>query len=350
MPNICPLCGSPLSAARFAEVIRKHRGLEQQIRKLKTAEERAEQELRKAKQRVRDVEARAKARTAKALQEERRRAHDRLQKYERSRAKLQAQVEELKERLRRGETAQTEGLLEERSLLVFLREHFPEDRFEHVGKGGDIIQDVCTSAGRKAGRIVYEVKKVSKFDRKHILQAAQARASRDANLAVLVTNRFPPKRQYYFVEREVLVISPQGILPLIHTAREGLLAVHGLSVSGDEKQRAFRAVYEYLAGGTYTAHIKRVAQHFQDLESLFHKEVHTHQTVWGSRLNHYRGILSGVSAVHEKLRGAIATTGKKESAMLAESTAVLPAFVGPLGVGSSSASKGGRPSRNKKGL
>jgi len=321
-----------LSAARFAEVIKKHRGLEQQIRRLRAAEDRATQELRKAKQRVRDIETRAKARTARALEVERWRANDRLQKYEKARTKLQAQVEELKGRLRRGETAQTEGLLEERSLLAFLREHFKNDRFEHVGKGGDIIQDVCTASGRKAGRIVYEVKKVTKFDRKYILQAAEARILREANLAVLVTNRFPPKRQYYFVEREVLVISPQGILPLIYTAREGLLAIHALSVSKEQKQIAVRAVYEYLAGGTYTAHIKKVAQHFRDLESLFHKEVHSHQAMWGNRFNHYKGILSGVSAVHDKLRSVIGPAANRGSPGLAESKALLPPFVGPEGI------------------
>ncbi|MEX2164008.1 MAG: DUF2130 domain-containing protein [Sulfuricaulis sp.] len=332
MTNSCPLCGSPLSAARFAKVWKEHRGIQRQIEKLKAAQKRADEEVSRARQRVRDIQVRARAKTARAREEERRRAEGRLHKYQATAKRLRDKVTVLEDRIRRGETAQTEGLLEERALLAFLREHFREDRFEHVGKGGDIIQDVCAPRGQRAGRIVYEVKKEETWKSKNILQAAEARIKREANLAVLVTNRFPAKRQYYFVEREVLVISPQGILPLIHTAREGLLAIHALNVSGEQKQVAVRAVYEYLAGGTYIAHIKKVAQHFQDLESLFHKEVHTHQTMWGNRLNHYKGILSGVSSVHEKLRGVIAPAVKVGSPKLASASALLPPFVGPEGI------------------
>lgn len=328
MNNTCPFCGSPLSAARYAEVMKKHRGLQRELEKLQKAQRRAEGKVAEARRRIREIQVRAKEKAKRAREEERRRAEDRLRKYQTTVDNLRKKCAELEDRIRRGETAQSEGLLEEKALLAFLRQHFPTDRFEHVGKGGDIIHDVCAPRGQRAGRIVYEVKREADWKNKNLLQAAEAKTKREANIAVLVTNRFPAKRQYYFVERDILVVSPQGILPLVHTAREGFLTIHALNVSGEQKKAAARAVYEYLAGGAYTSHIKKVAQHFQDLELLFHKEVKTHKAIWGSRLDHYRGILSGVGSVHEKLRGVIAPLSTNE-AKIESADALLPAFNEP---------------------
>ena len=94
-------------------------------------------------------------------------------------------------------------MLEEDILLGKLKELFPQDIFEHPGKGGDIIQFVFEQ-GEQIGKIVYECKKVKYFDKKHIEQAKTARQIREADFAVLVTNVFPSKKQYYFVEKPFL--------------------------------------------------------------------------------------------------------------------------------------------------
>ena len=328
----CPLCGSTLSAERFSAVIRQHRGMERQLERLKVAEQRANTELARAKERARELAVRASARAKKALEQERRRTADRLKKHQESAKRLRAKIDELEDRLKRGETPQTEGLLEERALLAFLKQNFPADRFDHVGKGGDIIHDVCTDGGERCGRILYEVKRVLQWSSSHVLQASVARASREADIAVLVTNRFPARRQHYFVERDVLVISPLAILPVVHTAREGLLHAFALTASGEKKKQAMKAVYDYLAGAAYTGHIKKVAQHFSDLETLFHKEVDAHRKMWGHRLDHYRGVLAGVSTIHEKLRGLISPAVGKQGAQLAEARVLLPVFGTSLGI------------------
>jgi hypothetical protein len=124
------------------------------------------------------------------------------------------EIRRLKEQIEKGLTPQIEGLLEEKTLLAKLTELFPRDKFEHLGKGGDIIQ-IVIEQGREIGRIVYECKKVKHFDKKHIEQAKEARRIRHADFAVLVTNAFPSKKQYYFVEKTVFVISPVSLQLLV---------------------------------------------------------------------------------------------------------------------------------------
>lgn len=311
----CPLCGTILSSAKFAMVIRTHRGLERQLARLRAAEQRAKSQLQRAKEKA-----------SRAIEQERRRATDRLRRHQDQARKLRSHIDDLERRLKSGETAQSEGLLEERALLAFLKAHFDCDRFEHVGRGGDIIQHVCTERGAKAGTIVFEVKRVQQWASAHVAQCAEARLTRQADLAILVTNRFPANRPHYFVERDVLVISPSGLLPLVHTAREGLLNVHALRASGDEKRRAVQAVYDYLAGGHYMDHIRRVSQHFTDLEALFTKEVNTHKRVWNDRLGHYRGIVSGIADIHDQLRFLIGPAAEPGTVLPAEARRLLPQF------------------------
>lgn len=324
----CPLCGTLLTAERFARVMQAHRGIERQLAKLRAAEARATLQLRRAREEARAAAARVKAKATRELEAERRRTADRLRKHQEATRQMRSKIDDLERRLKHGETAQSEGLLEERALLAFLKEHFAGDKFQHVGRGGDILHDVCTARGVKVGRIVYEVKRVSTWAAAHVRQCAEARVQREANIAILVTNRFPAKRQHYFIERDVLVISPMGLLPLVHTAREGLLNVHSLRISGDKKQRAVQAVYDYLAAGQYVEHVRRVAQHLTDLEGLFQKEISSHKRTWDSRLSHYRGIAGGVATIDDRLRTLLSPASGSVSLRNSPSRALLPAFSG----------------------
>lgn len=98
-------------------------------------------------------------------------------------------------------------MLEEGKLFSKLKQLFPSDKFEHPGKGGDIIQFIIEH-GKEIGRFVYECKKVKTFSKHHVEQAKAARNFRQADFAILVTNAFPSKKQYYFVDKTVFVISP----------------------------------------------------------------------------------------------------------------------------------------------
>ncbi len=326
--TVCPLCGTALSPERFARVMEQHRGWERQLAAARDMAARAQGKLRDANQKVRQIRRQARASADKRVKAERQRAEDRVRRHRKTVLRLNERVQDLERRLKMGETAQSEGLLEERVLLAFLKEHFPDDEFDHVGKGGDILHDVIDRRAGKAGRIVYEVKRVSTWSSAHVKQCADACAKREASVAILVTNRFPAKRPYYFVEHDVIVISPLAILPLVHTVREGLLNVHSLRVSGNQKTKAVRAIYDYLAGGPYTQHMRLVAQHLFDLDELLRKEEQSHQRVWAHRRLHYRGIAGGVATIHDRLRGLlIPIEGATTTALLPAAKMRLPKFL-----------------------
>jgi hypothetical protein len=332
----CPVCNSPLSEEAYQKAMAQHQGihreLEQQRRLTGKLQRKVEDEKKASAERVRRVREAAR----KAADRDVRRERDKTRKYEQrvktlanTSQKLAAENQRLKEQIERGETNQSQGLLEEKELLRFLRDKFPHDEYDHTGKGGDILQHVRTPRGQVVGCIVYEVKKVAGFQRAHVRQASEARRLRDADYCILVTNAFPAKQELFYVDRDVLVISPAGIEPLVHTARASLLSIHGLKASGEQKQKAVQAVYDYLAGSDYTAKIVGIAGQKLDLEKLFRDEVTSHTRVWKRRVTIYTNIFGDIAVIDTRLRHLLTQTRGQERKTLTAQPAPLPSFVAP---------------------
>lgn len=231
--------------------------------------------------------------------------------------KANEEIKRLREQIEKGITPQIEGLLEEDVLLAKLQELFPRDRFSHPGKGGDIIQTVVEQ-GNEIGIIVYECKKVKYFDKKHIVQAQEARRLRNADFAILVTNAFPSKKQYYFVERTVFVISPVSLEPIAHTLRDSLVKMAVLRLSNAAKAKAVQQVYDYLASNEYSNKMNDVATQLLDLGKDLKNEVDNHRRIWMKRYRAYQGLFNDIGAIDCKLRGLVQSLPDAKPLLLPE--------------------------------
>ncbi|MBI4548992.1 MAG: DUF2130 domain-containing protein [Ignavibacteriae bacterium] len=214
------------------------------------------------------------------------------------------EIKKLKDQIEKGITPQIEGLLEESKLLAKLKELFPNDRFEHPGKGGDIIQ-VVMDHSKEVGKIVYECKKVKSFNKNHVEQAKEARRLRQADFAVLVTNAFPSKKQYYFVEKTVFVISPVSLEPITYTLRESLVRMAILKMTNEAKQKAVQRVYDYLSSAEYNNKMNDVANQLIDLAKDLKLEIKSHKDRWGKRYTIYSRLYSDVGLIDFKLKGLV---------------------------------------------
>lgn len=224
-----------------------------------------------------------------------------LRVYAEKNQKANEEIKRLKEQLEKGITPQIEGLLEEANLLKKLQELYPNDKFIHTGKGGDIIQIVIEQR-KEIGKIVYECKKVKNFDKKFIEQAKDARKIREADFVILVTNAFPSKKQFYFVEKTVFVISPVSVEPITYTLRESLVRISLLKLSNEAKEKAVQQVYEYLSGSEYKNRMNEVSQQLLDLGKELKKEINVHKNIWLKRYNAYKNIYNDVNHIDYRLK------------------------------------------------
>ena len=214
------------------------------------------------------------------------------------------EIKKLKEQIEKGITPQIEGLLEEDKLLAKLKDLFPNDKFDHPGKGGDIIQYVMEQ-DKEIGRIVYECKKVKSFNKNHVEQAKEARRQREADYAILVTNAFPSKKQYYFVEKTVFVISPVSLEPITYTLRESLVKMALLKMSNEAKQKAVQKVYDYLSSSEYNNKINDVASQLIDLATDLKAEMKSHRDRWEKRYLIYTKVYTDVVHIDFRLKGLV---------------------------------------------
>lgn len=211
------------------------------------------------------------------------------------------EIKRLKTQIEQGITPQIEGLLEEETLLAKLQELFPKDRIEHHGKGGDILHFVV-DGGKEVGCIVYECKKVKKFDKNHVDQARKARVQRKADFAILVTNAFPAKKQYYFVDKTVFVISPASLEPIVYTLRESLIKIAVLRISNEAKQKAVQQIYDYLSSSDYSNKMNDIASQFQDLGKELKAEISAHKRMWEKRYQIYNSIYGDIGLIEYRLK------------------------------------------------
>ncbi len=225
------------------------------------------------------------------------------------------EIKKLKEQIEKGITPQIEGLLEEDKLLAKLKELFPQDKFEHPGKAGDIIQIVLEQE-KEIGKIVYECKKVKTFSKNHIEQAKEARKIRQADFAILVTNAFPTRKQYYFVENTVFVISPVSLEPITYTLRESLVKISLLKMSNEAKQKAVQRVYDYLSSNDYNNKMNDVASQLMDLGKDLKAEITSHKKTWEKRYHIYRDIFSDIGMIDYKLKDLIQNRIDEKSKLL----------------------------------
>lgn len=215
-----------------------------------------------------------------------------------------SEIKKLKEQIEKGITPQIEGLLEEGKLLAKLKELYPKDRFEHPGKGGDIIQYIIEQ-NKEIGIIVYECKKCKTFNKAHVEQAKIARDFRKADFAILVTNVFPSKKQFYFVENTVFVISPISLEPIIYTLRESLVKMALLKMSNEAKQKAVQRVYDYLSSNGYNNKMNGIANQLMDLGKDLKSEIISHKRTWEKRYNYYKNIYSDVTVIDGTLKNLV---------------------------------------------
>lgn len=219
-------------------------------------------------------------------------------------AQANEEIKKLKEQIAKGITPQIEGLLEEDKLLAKLKNLFPQDKFEHPKNYGDIIQIVIEQR-KEIGKIMYECKKRKSFDKKWIEKAKEDRDTHHAEFAILVTNVFPSKKQYYFVEKNVFVISPVSLEPITYTLRESLVKMALLKMSNEAKQKAVQKVYDYLSSNEYNNKMNDIACQLMELGKDLESEVDLHKKRWRKRYHIYRGLFNDIGMIDSNLKSLV---------------------------------------------
>lgn len=240
---------------------------------------------------------------------------------------LRTKVEKLEEQLKKNETPQMLGLLEEKRFLAELEKNYPHDKFSHTGKGGDILHEVMDK-DEKIGTIIYELKKVGKWDKKHVEQTYQAKQDREADYGLLVTNAKSSKNDIGFsTVRGIIIIHPAGAIVLINLLRYQLQNIAKLRLSKAERNKAIQAVMTFVESPKFTNSISNIIDDTIELYNNLQKETKEHIKTWQYRLEKYRNINSKANLIDSSVTKLIATSPTEDVKRTKITTIALPAEI-----------------------
>ena len=118
-------------------------------------------------------------------------------------------------------------------------------RFQHKGKGGDILH-IVKFEGKIAGSIIYECKRCPRLKTEHIEQTSRAKQMREADFGVLVTTGAKKGFSGFTQVSGIIVIAPPGIVALASLLRIHLIEMLRARIAKTRRAAIALKLVEYV--------------------------------------------------------------------------------------------------------
>jgi len=314
----CPLCGSLLVRNKWIKITGQWSQYEKERdenKKLleKYKKEKEEQEKKHKLDLVKAAklaEATGVEKGIKKEKGERERMSKMLQNQAKAIIASNKKIQELEKQLKEGKTPQTAGFDYEKEVIKILSENFPEDTLKPTGKEGDVIQYV-TFNKNEIGSILYECKKTEKFNNSFIKEVIKHQEIARAEFAVIVTHALKEGKSKFFIEENIIVIDPLGLLDVATLLRNSLVEMHKLRLTREEVKEKGVQILRYMQSGEFRNNMIDTIDKSRKAYELLIREVKDHEKVWIERVRLYSAIHENIQGVRKAI-GEIVTGGSVE--------------------------------------
>ncbi|HMO63000.1 MAG TPA: DUF2130 domain-containing protein [Ferruginibacter sp.] len=218
---------------------------------------------------------------------------------------LKKTIEELKRKSEQG-SMQLQGEAQELLLEGILREHFPFDIIEEVGKGvegADCIQTVRNRRGADCGRIIYESKRTKGWSNSWIDKLKNDMRARGADVAVLVTQAFPKDMDRFGEKDGVWLCSYTEVAGVAALLRKGIIETNEALRSQENKGDKMQLLYEYLTGNEFRGQMEAILEGFMSLRNGINKERIQMEKIWKEREKQLEKVLINTSGLYGSVKG-----------------------------------------------
>lgn len=218
------------------------------------------------------------------------------------RDKAMERVKQLEEMRRKGTTPQIEGFNFEHELAEQLKNKFPEDEIEPTGhEKGDIIQTVKVE-DKKIGKIIYECKKTKEFKNIFIEQIRKDKNRVIADYGIIVTWATKENNQNFWIDGDIIVVDPYGVLDIAIFLRETLLQMYSLKLSKTEFENKGRAIIGFMQSEEFRTQIQNSIAKSREAYEFLKKEITTHVNVWHKRAEIYESIHKSTNIIQNTIK------------------------------------------------
>jgi hypothetical protein len=307
---------------------------ENQLRMLQEKDNNNEEKLREARkkeleflqkeQQLQNKEAELDITLQKKLQEERSKLSEQIRHQENEKNLLkettyQLKVKELEMQLddqkklademkRKAEQSsmQRQGEVQELLLESILKENFPFDIIEEVGKGvegADCIQVIRNISGTTCGKIIYESKRTKTWSNSWVDKLKADMRSRGADVAILVTQAFPKDMERFGEKDGIWICNFTEVNSVAHLLRNGILKVYDIQRSEENKGDKMQLLYNYLTGNEFKGQVEAIVEGFMAMKQSIMKERIQMEKMWKEREKQLEKVLISTSGMYGSVKG-----------------------------------------------
>jgi hypothetical protein len=215
------------------------------------------------------------------------------------------QIDELKRRAEQG-SQQAQGEVLELELEALLRNKFPADIIEPVGKGefgGDIIQRVNAALGDTAGIILWEFKRTKNWSDSWLAKLRDDQRSAKADVALIISQVLPKDVETFDLVDGVWVAHTRCAIPVAVSLRHMLIALSGSRNAQQGQQTKTEQVYHYLTGPRFRQRIEAAIEKFDDMKEDLDKERKFITKQWSKREGQIVSVIETTAGLYGDLQG-----------------------------------------------
>ena len=201
---------------------------------------------------------------------------------------------------------QRQGEVQELLLESILKENFPFDIIEEVGKGvegADCIQVVRNSSGTTCGKIIYESKRTKTWSNSWVDKLKADMRSRGADVAILVTQAFPKDMERFGEKDGIWICNFTEVNSVAHLLRNGIIKVYDIQRSEENKGDKMQLLYNYLTGNEFKGQVEAIVEGFMAMKQSIMKERIQMEKMWKEREKQLEKVLISTSGMYGSVKG-----------------------------------------------
>lgn len=214
-------------------------------------------------------------------------------------------TEEMRRRAEQG-SMQRQGEAQELLLEEILKEHFPFDAIEEVGKGvegADCIQVVRNHTGTECGKIIYESKRTKTWSHSWVDKLKTDMRNKGADVAILVTQVFPKDMQRFGDKDGIWICSFTEVASLAHVLRKGIMEINAAIKSQENKGDKMQMLYDYLTGNEFRGQMEAIVEGFMSMKNSISRERIQMEKLWKEREKQLEKVLLSTSGMYGAVKG-----------------------------------------------
>lgn len=247
---------------------------------------------------------------AKVRKQEQEAAYMKLKEEEKKTADLRDQIEELKRKAQQG-SMQSQGEIQEIELEKLLRDTFRFDQFKEVKKGvsgADLVQEVTTRLGKKAGNIAWESKRTKAFSDTWIPKLKEDMMRHKAEIGVIVTEAMPADMPHFGLRDGIWVCTFHEAVAIAAILRESLLRLADVRDSEHNKGEKAQMLYDYIMSLEFQQQLRAIVEGFTQQKELLEREKNTMSKIWKAREKSIESIILNAVSMEGAIQGIAGTT------------------------------------------